>query len=90
MKGVADALLTELRLPVSIPNPPRAQFIAKSSTNPIQETRALTATWARQLMGLPGGRRDALPRPGHPGLTGGKLRSSAIQFLGDASANFRF
>lgn len=43
----------ELRLPVTVPNPAHAQFIARSSHDPIHETKALSATRARQLMGLP-------------------------------------
>lgn len=45
----------ELRLPVTVPNPAHAQFIARESTDARDETRALTATRARQLMGLPSG-----------------------------------
>lgn len=49
------AVAAELRLPITIPNPAHAQFIGRSSTDPVQETHALTATRARQLMGLPRG-----------------------------------
>jgi site-specific recombinase XerD len=45
----------ELRLPVNLPNPAHAQFIARESSDPLEGTRALTATRARQLMGLPAG-----------------------------------
>jgi integrase/recombinase XerC len=45
----------ELRLPINVPNPAHAQFIARESSDPLQGTRALTATRARQLMGLPAG-----------------------------------
>lgn len=45
----------ELRLPITVPNPAHAQFIARSSHDPVQETRSLSATRARQLMGLPAG-----------------------------------
>jgi integrase/recombinase XerC len=45
----------ELRLPITVPNPAHAQFIARSSSDPRKETRALTATRARQVMGLPSG-----------------------------------
>ncbi|MEM9365673.1 MAG: tyrosine-type recombinase/integrase [Planctomycetota bacterium] len=48
LQGVA----AELRLPITVPNPAHAQFIARSSTNPIHETKSLSATRARQLMGL--------------------------------------
>jgi len=50
-----QAVAAEMRLPISIPNPAHAQFIARSSTDPINETHAMTATRARQLMGLPRG-----------------------------------
>lgn len=49
------AAAAELRLPITVPNPAHAQFIARESTDPVEETRALTATRARQLMGLPSG-----------------------------------
>lgn len=45
----------ELRLPITVPNPAHAQFIARSSSDARKETRALTATRARQVMGLPSG-----------------------------------
>mgnify|MGYP003373411433 CR=1 FL=1 len=45
----------ELRLPISVPNPAHAQFIARSSSDAQRETRALSATRARQLMGMPSG-----------------------------------
>lgn len=45
----------ELRLPITVPNPAHAQFIARESADPVEETRALTATRARQLMALPSG-----------------------------------
>ncbi len=45
----------ELRLPITVPNPAHAQFIARASSDPREETRALSATRARQLMGLPSG-----------------------------------
>jgi len=49
------AAAAELRLPITVPNPAHAQFIPRGSTDPRDETRALTATRARQLMGLPAG-----------------------------------
>lgn len=49
------AAAAELRLPVTMSNPAHAQFIARESTDAREETRALTATRARQLMGLPAG-----------------------------------
>lgn len=45
----------ELRLPITVPNPAHAQFIARESSDPVKETRALSAVRARQLMGLPVG-----------------------------------
>jgi site-specific recombinase XerD len=45
----------EFRLPINVPNPAHAQFIARESSDPLEGTRALTATRARQLMGLPAG-----------------------------------
>lgn len=47
------AAAAELRLPITVPNPAHAQFISRESTDPRDETRALSATRARQLMGLP-------------------------------------
>ena len=49
------AAASELRLPITVPNPAHAQFIARESSDPREETKALTATRARQLMGLPHG-----------------------------------
>src|SRR5580700_9806123 len=49
------AAAAELRLPITVPNPAHAQFISRQSTDPREETRALSATRARQLMGLPSG-----------------------------------
>jgi site-specific recombinase XerD len=45
----------ELRLPINVPNPAHPQCIARESSDPLKGTRALTATRARQLMGLPSG-----------------------------------
>ena len=52
------AAAAELRLPITVPNPAHAQFIPRESTDAREERRALSATRARQLMGLPAG--DAL------------------------------
>jgi integrase/recombinase XerC len=49
------AAAAELRLPITVPNPAHAQFIARQPADPREETRALTATRARQLMGMPAG-----------------------------------
>ena len=45
----------ELRLPVIVPNPAHAQFIARASSDPREETLALPAARARQLLNLPAG-----------------------------------
>lgn len=45
----------ELRLPITVPNPAHAQFIAREASDPRDETKAISATRARQLMGLPQG-----------------------------------
>jgi site-specific recombinase XerC len=45
----------ELRLPITVPNPAHAQFIARESTDPRDERKALSATRARQLMGMSSG-----------------------------------
>src|SRR3989475_4232158 len=49
------AAAAELRLPITVPNPAHAQFISRESTDAREETKALSATRARQLMGLPAG-----------------------------------
>jgi site-specific recombinase XerD len=48
------ACAAELRLPVNLSNPAHAQFVARSSSDPLVETRALSAAAARHLMDLPG------------------------------------
>jgi site-specific recombinase XerD len=45
----------ELRLPIMVPNPAHAQFIARASSDPRDETLALPAARARQLLNLPAG-----------------------------------
>jgi len=45
----------ELRLPITVPNPAHSQFIARESTDAKEERKALSATRARQLMGMPAG-----------------------------------
>jgi integrase/recombinase XerC len=42
----------EMRLPITVPNPAHAQFIARESSDARDETKALSSTRARQLMGL--------------------------------------
>jgi site-specific recombinase XerD len=49
------AAAAELRLPITVPNPAHSQFISRESTDPREETRALSAARARQLVGLPVG-----------------------------------
>jgi site-specific recombinase XerD len=49
------ATAAELRLPITVPNPAHAQFISRESNDPLHETKALSATRARQLMGMPAG-----------------------------------
>jgi site-specific recombinase XerD len=49
------AAAAELRLPITVPNPAHAQFISREPADPREETRALSATRARQLMRLPEG-----------------------------------
>jgi len=49
------AAAAELRLPITVPNPAHSQFISRESAGPREETCALSAARARQLVGLPGG-----------------------------------
>ena len=49
------AAAAELRLPITVPNPAHAQFIARESSDAREETKALSATRARQVMGMPAG-----------------------------------
>jgi len=49
------AAAAEMRLPVTIPNPAHTQFIPRAAHDPVEETRALSAARARQLMALPSG-----------------------------------
>jgi len=50
-----QAAAAKLGLPITIPNPAHAQFLGRDASDPREETRALSATRARQLMGLPSG-----------------------------------
>jgi site-specific recombinase XerD len=50
-----QACAAELRLPIVVPNPAHAQFIGRSAADPREETRALSAARARQLMAMPAG-----------------------------------
>jgi site-specific recombinase XerD len=49
------AAAAELRLPITVPNPAHSQFVARESSDARAETRALSASRARQLMSLPAG-----------------------------------
>jgi len=49
------AAAAEMRLPITVPNPAHAQFIARESSDPRDETRAMSETRVRQLMGMPSG-----------------------------------
>ena len=42
----------ELRLPITVPNPAHAQFIAREASDPVEDTRALSETRARQLVAM--------------------------------------
>jgi len=46
---------SELRLPITVPNPAHAQFISRESPDARDETKALSLVRARQLMNLPSG-----------------------------------
>jgi site-specific recombinase XerD len=50
-----SAAAVELRLPITVPNLAYTQFISRGSSDPREETRALTAQRARQLLGMPAG-----------------------------------
>ena len=45
----------ELRLPITVPNPAHAQFIAREASDAVVETRALSETRARQVISMPTG-----------------------------------
>jgi site-specific recombinase XerD len=45
----------ELRLPITVPNPAHAQFIAREASDPVEETRALSETRARQFLAMVAG-----------------------------------
>jgi integrase len=50
-----QAAAAELRLPITVPNPAHAQFISRSSRDPVKETKALSGARARQLLSMPDG-----------------------------------
>lgn len=45
----------EMRLPITVPNPAHAQFISRESSDPVDETRALSLAKARLLLKMPKG-----------------------------------
>ena len=49
------ACAAEARLPITVPNPAHAQFIRREGTDPLHETKALSAAQARKLMAMPEG-----------------------------------
>src|ERR1051326_4083419 len=49
------AAAAEMRLPITVPNPAHSQFIARESSDAKDETKALSASRARQLMNMPSG-----------------------------------
>ena len=49
------AAAAETRLPIVVPNPAHALFAPRGESSARDETKALTATRARQLMGTPAG-----------------------------------
>lgn len=49
------AAVAELRLPIMVPNPAHAQFIACETADPREETKALALSRARQLLAMPRG-----------------------------------
>jgi integrase/recombinase XerC len=49
------AAAAEMRLPITVPNPAHAQFIGRESSDPRDETKALSASRARQLINIPSG-----------------------------------
>jgi integrase/recombinase XerD len=49
------ASAAELRLPIIVPNPAHSQFIPRATSDPVDETKSLTVTRARQLIAMPSG-----------------------------------
>src|SRR5262249_24195682 len=47
------AAAADMRLPIVVPNPAHAQFVARKATDPVEEPKALTLTLARRLMAMP-------------------------------------
>jgi integrase/recombinase XerC len=49
------AAAAEMRLPIVVPNPAHSQFIPRAGSDPVEETQALSAARARQLIAMPSG-----------------------------------
>lgn len=49
------AAAAEMRLPIIVPNPAHSQFIKRAVSDPVDETQALSAARARQLLSMPSG-----------------------------------
>lgn len=49
------ATSAELRLPIVVPNPAHAQFVPRTSSDPVDETKALTVSRTRELIAMPMG-----------------------------------
>ncbi len=47
------ASAAELRLPIIVPNPAHSQFLPRASSDPVEETKALTVNQARKLIAMP-------------------------------------
>lgn len=50
-----SAAAADLRLPIVVPNPAHAQFIARDASDPVNETRSLSLALARKLISMPEG-----------------------------------
>jgi len=49
------ASAAKLRLPIIVPNPAHSQFVPRTGSDPVAETKALTVSRARQLIAMPTG-----------------------------------
>ncbi len=49
------ASAAETRLPIVVPNPAHSQFLPRETSDPVEETKALTISKARQLISMPTG-----------------------------------
>ncbi len=94
-----QAATAELRLPITVPNPAHAQFIARASVDPVQETKSLSLAKARRLLSLPQGGSVVALRDrailkfylytGARIATGCRLRVSDFHFDGESTATIR-